>query len=107
MARFYVPNPGFSTEIMRERDFMDGLKRAAEGAARHAENFARGHGAPWMPRAGADNLIEVVEDGGNVYISNTDHGGHLLEFGSKNNPPHAPLRRGVQAAGLRFIDEGR
>jgi hypothetical protein len=27
---------------------------------------------------------------------------HLVEFGSVNNPPYAPLRRGVIAAGLRF-----
>jgi hypothetical protein len=28
---------------------------------------------------------------------------HLVEFGSTNNPAYAPLRRGVRAAGLRFV----
>lgn len=27
---------------------------------------------------------------------------HLVEFGSANNKPYAPLRRGVRAAGLRY-----
>lgn len=34
----------------------------------------------------------------------TDPFGHLVEWGSANNPPYAPLRRGVLAAGLR-LDE--
>lgn len=29
---------------------------------------------------------------------------HLVEFGSVNNPPYAPVRRGIRAAGLTFID---
>lgn len=104
MTRFYAPNPGFSKEILGERDFMDGLKGEAQTAANLAEQFA---GNPWMPRAGVPNQISVVESGGNVYVSNADHAAHLKEFGSKNNAPIAPLRRGAQAAGLRFIDEGR
>ena len=29
---------------------------------------------------------------------------HLIEYGSKNNAPYAPVRRAVRAAGLRFED---
>lgn len=29
---------------------------------------------------------------------------HLIEFGSANNPPYAPVRRAVRALGLRFAD---
>lgn len=39
-------------------------------------------------------------------VGNTDIAAHLIEYGSKNNPPYAPLRRGVTAAGLRFADIG-
>jgi hypothetical protein len=38
-------------------------------------------------------------------VGNTDVAAHLIEFGSVNNPAYAPLRRGVQAAGLRFADD--
>lgn len=89
---------------MDDGDFIDGLKGEAEKAARMAEQFA---GNPWMPRAGEANQISVVESDGNVYLSNSDHAAHLKEFGSSRNAPTAPLRRGVQAAGLRFKDEGR
>jgi hypothetical protein len=38
---------------------------------------------------------------GNSVVS-TDPFGHLVEFGSVNNPAYAPLRRGTLAAGLRL-----
>lgn len=38
-------------------------------------------------------------------VGNFDIAAHLIEFGSKNNPAYAPLRRGVQAVGLRFADD--
>lgn len=38
------------------------------------------------------------------FVDNFDIAAHLIEFGSINNPPYAPLRRGAQAAGLRFAD---
>lgn len=101
MTRFYVPNPGFSKEIMGERDFMDGLKGEAEKAKSYAENFS-----PVRTGAYRDSF-EVVEDGGNVYLSNTDWKAHWIEWGNAHQAPQAPLRRGVQAAGLRFKDEGR
>lgn len=37
-------------------------------------------------------------------VGSTDVAAHLIEFGSINNPPYAPLRRGVDDAGLRFTD---
>lgn len=44
----------------------------------------------------------VKADGGRVVSE--DPFWHLVEFGSQNNPPYAPLRRGVRAAGVR-LDE--
>lgn len=29
---------------------------------------------------------------------------HLVEYGSINNPPYAPVRRAVRALSLRFVD---
>lgn len=37
-------------------------------------------------------------------VGNRDFAAHMVEWGSVNNPPYAPLRRGVRAAGLR-LDE--
>ncbi len=41
-----------------------------------------------------------------VRIGNRDFAFHLTEFGSKNNPPYAPMRRALQALGIRLVDRG-
>lgn len=51
--------------------------------------------------------IVVVADGDDVLVGNTDHGAHLDEWGSVNNPPSAPLRTSVRAAGLRLDEHGK
>lgn len=35
-------------------------------------------------------------------ITSSDPFAHLVEWGSVNNPPYAPMRRGILAAGLRL-----
>lgn len=101
----FIPNKDFDRELEDQREAREGLKRVAEDVKRGAEALARSVGAPWMPRSGHET-IEVGEDAEGVYVANTDHGGHLMEFGGKNNPPHAPLRQGARSAGLR-VDEQR
>lgn len=32
---------------------------------------------------------------------------HIIEFGSRNNMPYAPMRRGVEQAGMRWEGSGR
>ena len=39
-------------------------------------------------------------------VETTDPFGHIVEWGSVNSPPYAPLRRGIHAAGLR-LEESR
>jgi hypothetical protein len=38
-------------------------------------------------------------------VGNNDFAAHWVEWGSANNPPWAPLRRGVRAAGLRLEEQ--
>lgn len=104
MPRVFVPNPNFAEEFEASQDSQEGKRAAAEEIKRHAEPMARAVGAPWMPRSGHET-IEVVEEEGEVYVVNTDHAAHLQEYGSVNNPPHAPLRRGARAAGLDVAEE--
>lgn len=104
MTNNFRPNPAFETEVRQQPRFRRLLNDAGKDVAGHANRFAKAAGAPWMRRkAMARNRPIVVDDDGDkVYVVNTDHGGHLLEWGSKNNPPHGPLRRGVRAAGLKL-----
>lgn len=40
-------------------------------------------------------------------VFSTDIAAHLIEFGSVNNPPYAPLRLGVESTGLFVTDRGK
>lgn len=93
----FRPDPAFQRQLADESDF----REAAGEVAAAADKLARQAGAPWMPRRGHD-LIEIDGHGPDIAVVNTDHGGHLQEWGSRNNPAHAPLRRAVRQAGLRL-----
>ena len=98
----FKPNPNFLKELVEQPDYTEGLKKAAEPAASAAEGFA--HHA--MPRKGRKR-IEVVEVDGKVYISNSNYGAHLEEFGTATSPTFAPLRRGATAAGLTLKEASK
>jgi hypothetical protein len=49
-------------------------------------------------------IRRIVPIGSRVHLH--DNFWHLVEYGSVNNPPYAPARRGVVMAGLRFVDDG-
>lgn len=107
MARFRR-NPAFDTEIRHEPTFRAGIASEARPAQRFANAFAVAIGAGWMPqKGGTPETVTLVQDADGVRLVNTDHGGHLMEWGSVNNPPHAPLRRGARAAGLRLAEDPR
>lgn len=44
-------------------------------------------------------------DGVIVTVGTTWPFAHLIEWGSVNNPPYAPLRKAVTGLGLRFVEE--
>lgn len=98
-----IPNPELAAELGRDPRYQHALSEAAGEVRDAAERLApRGPD----PRGGhvADH-IRVVEEDGEVRVAIRDPFGHLVEWGSRNNPPYAPLRRGVQAAGLRFREQ--
>ncbi len=92
-------NPAFEKELAAEIRARASLRPAAEAAAAKAESFT--HHA--MPRSrGRRIVVRQVE--GDLAIVNTNHGGHLEEFGLARTPTYAPLRRGVRAAGLKLSE---
>ena len=102
-------NSHLEAEIRKEPAFKIALLDAATVAKRYAREFDRQAHAPWMPRGGhgRSSQIEVVQEEGETLLANFDYAAAIVEFGSKNNPPHAPLRRGVRAAGLRLAEAPR
>ena len=101
----FKKNPNFAEEMKGQHDHREALRAAAEEVAARASGFAAQAHAPWMKRQA--ETIEVMTDAEGVYVINTDYAGHLLEWGSKNNPPHAILRRAVQASGLNFKEKSK
>jgi hypothetical protein len=102
----FAPNPRAREALLADASIRAGLLSKATGIARLATGFAQAAGAPWMPRRG-EATVQAVETDDGVFLVNTDHAGHLMEFGSAQNPPHAPLRRAAAAAGLRYEGEVR
>lgn len=100
------PNPKLDAELAASPEMVSELRTVAAGVARVAEtNIRQITRQGFMPRGG--DLV-VVEEGhdGSVIVLNTDHGGHLYEWGSINTPAYAPMRRAVRAVGLKFAAGG-
>lgn len=99
MSRF-AANRHLETELARDPKIRAFVHARAEAVKAAGEAIARtfsdsGHYADSF-------VIEDTPDG--TAVGNTDVAGHLIEFGSVNNPAHAPLRRGARAAGLDLRD---
>lgn len=98
--RRFLPNPRFTEEMGKEAEYRQALEDSAQSVSESASQYADQAGAPWMRRQ--SETIEVVKTGDEIAVVNMDYAGHLMEWGSKNNAAHAPLRRAVRAAGLHF-----
>lgn len=94
-------NKRLAAQLERDPRFRAALRDAAKPVQEAAEAYARQAGAPWMPRRG-HRLVETSPVPGGYRLTATDYLAHLQEWGSVNNPAHAPLRRGVRSAGLNF-----
>lgn len=99
-------NPAFNAELRASPQFKLGLRAEARVAMRFANDIATRAHLPWMPRPGhRHNPVVVEADPTGIMLVNTDYAGDMAEFGSVNNPAHAPLRRGARMAGLRLREQ--
>ncbi len=94
----FLPNPDFEAELMAEEEQRQALAGQTESARELAERYS----PRIMPRVGRARQIEVVTTEDGVFLVNHAYGAAIEEFGSRNNAPFAPLRRGVLGAGLRL-----
>lgn len=89
-------------QLLEDRAYMRTLVEAGEEAVKAAKTFAP------VDTGAYRNGIKVVIRGKKVYVSATDWKSHWMEWGSINNSPSAPVRRGVRAVGLPLHEsEGR
>jgi hypothetical protein len=94
-------NRGFGEELGKQRAYNEALASSTQPAAA-AVRMA----APRETGAYARSISVVIESG-EVRLKSSDPFAHLVEWGSAKNPPYAPLRRGIRAAGLRFKELGK
>lgn len=95
----FLPDPGFLDDLRGQDEFKETMREQAEGVGSIAKNFAN-RVMPSQPEQ-----FEVSDIDGGARLTNTDYGAHLDEFGSAKNPPNAPMRRAVRAAGIRLEEE--
>ena len=89
----YRAEPGWKKGLMAQPEMAEGMNDRAKRVAKIVEGIA-----PVGPTGDYKRLIYAYGD--KVYAH--DFAWHWVEFGSVNNRPKGPLRRGVVAAGLRF-----
>lgn len=96
--RGFVPNPRFDAELKRDPGIRAELRRRANRA------IAIAAGDTISPKFAPGFYVE--DNGDTVTAGTTNPFFHLDEWGSIHNPPRAPLRRAVRAAGTRLEETG-
>lgn len=94
MGRF-VPNPNFERKARESQEMKAAMKRALEPAVREAQRLAPVDTGEYR------NSIKVVEDSDGMRLVADDPKAVYIEFGTEDTPTFAPLRKGVEGAGLR------
>lgn len=90
----FIPNPLVIPELEAAEAYDEARKQIGESIKGNVEQIA-----PSGASGQYHDSIEVDDEGS---VGTTDPFGHLVEWGSVNNPPYAPIRRGVELAGLRL-----
>lgn len=89
----YRPNPAFEAEARAEEKFQRGMRKRTKEIAAVVQAVSPRHTGYYARHVKAQG----------TKIRSLDPFWHLVEFGSVKNRPYAPLRRGIRAAGVRFV----
>lgn len=93
MSFRYRANPFFEEEVRAQAKHQQGMRKITKEAAAVVRSVS--------PRKTGYYVRRVKAWGTRVVAG--DRFWHIVEFGSVNNPPYAPLRRGMRAAGIRLV----
>ena len=102
MARSFRPNRQARAQLARQPEHKKFLREQAERVKDSAERESPiGETGDYIDR------FVIVELPTRMRVTNHDFAWHLVEFGSVNNPPYGPLRKGVRRAGLRLEENDK
>lgn len=101
----FEPNPDFLPELRSEPEYRELIEEKTEALLEGAIAAAPVHTGTYV--GGLESEINDGPEGPVGRVNATDWASHWVEWGSQNNPPYAPLRKGAAAAGLTYEDDGR
>ncbi len=100
MASRFTPNPRFEDELKRSVAHRVRMREAAErgaDASRAAAPVRTGHYRDSIRVEPTPTGARVVSD---------DPAANVIEWGSVNNIPFGPLRKGAETSGAHYVDTG-
>lgn len=104
MTNKWVPNPMLEEELKRSAMFVPGLTRVAEAAKNAIVASAPVDSGDF--RAGIHVEHGANERGEQVArIVSDDWKSVFIEFGTAEHPFSAPIRRGIEQAGYKLVDD--
>lgn len=98
----FIPSPiaAVAGALEGEELYDAGIESVAEHVKKEVESVA--------PIGASGNYHHSIEvDKEHNRVQTVDPFGHLVEWGSINNQPYAPLRKGVLASGLRLVEDSK
>ena len=104
----FMLNPALMDELGNDQSFRRWLGSAAgEVRAAIPSHLPRGKGGGRRVAAFARKSYHTVDGAGRTVhaeVGTKWRLGHIVEFGSVNNPAYSPVRKAARASGMRFTE---
>jgi hypothetical protein len=102
MASKFTPNPNLAAELGATPGMTAVMKQTADAIIGTAAGISSSRR---FSRTLEVLDVSVGENGTVMTVGTRWSFGHLIEWGSINNPPQAPLRKAVSSLGLKFEEK--
>lgn len=101
-------NPAGLDEFLGERQRVNYLEELGDIVAHEVESQAERFAHTGAFARSIERLpAKRTAHGATVTVTSTDPDAHIIEWGSVNNPPYAPIRKAIRALGLRLREDRR
>lgn len=106
----FTPNPEFAKDHKQDPKFQSFMFRLASEAASIARTHVPDRG--FMGIAADKGKLQgrragtKLNAGENAQVVFPSPAWHLIEFGTPTHAPYAPLRKGIEGAGMRYQPRG-
>lgn len=101
MTTRVIPDPDGIDQLLNEPAVLALVAKGAQDVAANARAIAPLGREGFLKRSYRATPARVSADGVTATAYTISMAGHWAEWGSVNNPPYAPLRRGAERLGFR------